>query len=60
MELKLDSEDIQKIIAKHFSVEVDDVCVDTEKETVWYGLAESIQEFPVAYISNFNLENTKK
>lgn len=60
MELKLDSEDIQKIIAKHFSVEVDDVYVGTKKETVGYGLAESAQEFPVAYICNFNLENAKK
>ena len=60
MTLELDSSDIQKIIADYFSVAIDDVLVDTEKETIGYGLAESAQSFAVAYISNLKIEDMKK
>ena len=60
MTLELDSSDIQKIIADYFSVAIDDVLVDTEKERIGYGLAESAQSFAVAYISNIKIEDMKK
>ena len=48
--LKINKDEIEKIISKHFGVELEDVHVDVRNEIVGYGMGEHTESVVVANI----------
>lgn len=48
--IELNSNNIAKIIAEHYKVNIDNVIIGTERTSVGYGIAEHDEYFPSASV----------
>lgn len=48
--IELNSDDIVKIIAEHYKVNIDNVIIGIERTSVGYGMAEHDEYFPSASV----------